>query len=83
VFTSGGTESINHAIKGAFFGLDVARRENGHIITSAIEHVAVKETLEFLQKQFGVQVTTVPVDKYGQVSAELMMWRVQLIKIRF
>ncbi|MBP8625257.1 MAG: cysteine desulfurase [Syntrophorhabdaceae bacterium] len=63
VFTSGGTESINHAIKGVAF----ARAKKGrHIITSNIEHQSVSRTLRVLMNM-GYQVTAVTVDRYGLV----------------
>ncbi|CAH0482037.1 unnamed protein product [Peronospora belbahrii] len=65
VFLSGGTESINYAIKGSVFA---AKRSSGrnHIITSRIEHVAVLETCKWLETQ-GFRVTYVPVDCFGCV----------------
>ncbi len=61
VFTSGGTESINHAIKGVAF----AKAKKGkHIITSNIEHQSVSRTLRVLMRM-GYQITTIPVDNYG------------------
>jgi cysteine desulfurase len=63
IFTSGGTESNNYAIK----GVALAYRERGtHILTSAVEHPATTETCNWLQSQ-GFQITTLPVDGYGRV----------------
>ncbi len=65
VFTSGGTESINTAIKSVAFQQKKARAGN-HIITSAIEHHAVLHSCQYLER-FGFEVTYVPVDRYGRV----------------
>jgi cysteine desulfurase len=66
IFTSGGTESNNLAIKGFAY----RNREKGnHIITTAIEHISVINICKFLQKQ-GFEVTYVPVDKQGVVDLE-------------
>ena len=66
IFTSGGTESINHAVKGVAF----ANAEKGkHIVTSNIEHNAVLRTLRIL-KMMDFRVTSVPVDEQGRVNPD-------------
>lgn len=66
LFLSGGTESINYAVKGS---AQVAKRESGrtHIVTSVAEHVAVLETCRHLETQ-GFQVTYLDVDQHGRTS---------------
>ena len=66
VFTSGGSESNNHAIKGVFFALG---EKGNHIITSPIEHPAVVNPCRFLER-LGAEVTYVAVDRYGRVDPD-------------
>ena len=66
VITSGGTEALNLALKGAAW----AGKGRGHrIVTSAVEHHAVLHTLRNLEK-FGFEIVELPVDRYGRVDAD-------------
>ena len=68
VFTAGGTESDNLAIKGVAWAASAKGR---HVITSSVEHKAVMNTCAILSRQ-GFQITYLPVDRYGRVDpAEL------------
>ena len=66
VFTSGGTEANNLALKGAAW----AGKGRGHrIVTSSVEHHAVGHTLRYLEK-FGFEIVELPVDRYGRVDPD-------------
>ena len=66
VFTAGGTEAINLALKGAAW----AGKARGHrLVTSAVEHHAVLHSLRHLEK-FGFELVVLPVDRYGRVDAD-------------
>lgn len=66
VFTSGGSEANNHAIKGVAFAL---RDKGDHIVTSTVEHPATLVPCEYLT-QLGYKVTQVPVDGFGRVDPD-------------
>jgi cysteine desulfurase len=66
VITSGGTEALNLALKGAAW----AGKGRGHrIVTSAVEHHAVLQALQQLEK-FGFEIIELPVDRYGRVDPD-------------
>lgn len=68
IFTAGGTEANNLAIKGiALAALERGRR---HVVISPIEHESVLEPAEYLRRFHGVEVTLLPVDPAGRVSAD-------------
>lgn len=66
VFTSGGSEANNHALKGVFFAKAGAY---GHIITTQVEHPAILNPCHFLER-LGAQVTYLPVDGFGRVDPD-------------
>lgn len=66
VFTSGGSEANNLALKGAYF----ARRDSGdHIITTQVEHPAITAPCRFLER-LGARITFLPVDRFGRVDPD-------------
>jgi cysteine desulfurase len=68
VFTSGGTEANNLAIKGVFFA-STHENPKAHFISTYIEHPAVLEPLRFIER-LGARVTLLPVDRFGLVDPD-------------
>ena len=66
IFTSGGSEANNMALKGVFFASD---RSHRHIITTAVEHPAIMEPCRFLER-LGAKITWLPVSRYGHVNPD-------------
>jgi cysteine desulfurase len=66
VFTSGGTEAINLALKGAAWA---GKSHGNRLITSSVEHHAVSHTVRHLER-FGFEIVELPVDRYGRLDAE-------------
>lgn len=69
IFTSGGSEANNMAIKGVIFSKTIFNSNKRHLITSSIEHPSVLKTFQNLE-QFGFNVTYLNVDKYGTVDVD-------------
>jgi cysteine desulfurase len=68
VFTGGGSEASNHAIKGACF-VGGPRPDAVHVITTAVEHPATARPVEFL-RALGAEVTVLPVDRFGRIDPD-------------
>ncbi|MGC8906354.1 MAG: cysteine desulfurase family protein [Desulfomonilaceae bacterium] len=66
VFTSGGTESNNWALKGV---VQANRAKGNHVIISSVEHFSIMHAAKTLETQ-GIDVTRLPVDKYGMVDPQ-------------
>ena len=69
VFTSGGSEGDNMAVKGVLFNY---LKQGGHIITTLVEHPAVLETFSYMEKFFGFEATYLGVDGYGMVDPDAL-----------
>ncbi|MDN3479643.1 cysteine desulfurase family protein [Curtobacterium sp. APC 4022] len=68
VFTSGGTEGANTAVK----GIALATPRGRHVVTSAIEHEAVLESCRYLERFHGFEVTVLPVESDGTVAPDTL-----------
>jgi cysteine desulfurase len=73
IFTSGGTESDNLAVKGTYWARRAARPEARRILVSEVEHHAVLDTVEWLESHEGAELTWLPVDKLGRVRLDVAL----------
>lgn len=72
IFTSGGTEADNLAVKGLFWSRRDADPRRTRILVSAVEHAAVQDTVEWLAKSEGAQAVWLPVDEAGTLDLEAL-----------
>lgn len=72
LFTAGGTESDNLAVKGIFWARRAADPRRTRVLASAVEHHAVLDTVEWLAEHEGAEVTWLPVDAHGRVRPEIL-----------
>jgi cysteine desulfurase len=72
IFTSGGTEADNLAVKGLYWARTAEDPRRTRILASPVEHHAVQDTIEWLERHEGAQVTWLPVDAHGTVSVEAL-----------
>lgn len=87
IFTGNGTEANNLALRGVTFALRAQDPQRNHIITSPIEHHAILRTCEQLEREFGFEITYVPVNRRGIVDpddvARAITARTALISIMY
>lgn len=72
IFTSGGTEADNLAVKGLFWARRDADRRRTRILCSAVEHPAVQDAVEWLERHEGADVTWLPVTEEGIVRLDIL-----------
>ncbi|MFV2020313.1 cysteine desulfurase family protein [Micromonospora sp. LOL_023] len=72
VFTAGGTESDNLAVKGIFWSRTAADPRRRRVLASAVEHHAVLDAVQWLADHEGAEVTWLPVDSTGRVLADTL-----------
>jgi cysteine desulfurase len=72
IFTSGGTEADNLAVKGLYWARSDENRRRTRILCSAVEHHAVMDTVEWLERHEGADVTWLPVDSEGAVRLDVV-----------
>ena len=72
IFTSGGTEADNLAVKGLFWSRRAGDARRTRILVSAVEHAAVQDTVEWLEKHEGAVVVWLPVDETGTLDLDAL-----------
>ncbi len=72
VFTSGGTEADNLAVKGIALARRAANPRRDRVAVSAVEHPAVEESARYLERVHGFAVDVVPVDRHGRVTEDAL-----------
>lgn len=72
IFTSGGTEANNLAVKGIVLGALRAAQHPARVITTPIEHESILESADHLRRFHGVEITTLPVDEHGAIRANAL-----------
>ncbi|MFI0784133.1 cysteine desulfurase family protein [Streptomyces lydicus] len=72
VFTAGGTEADNLAVKGLYWARRAADPARTRVLASPVEHHAVLDAVEWLAEQEGARVDWLPVDAYGRVHADAL-----------
>ncbi|WNV90031.1 cysteine desulfurase family protein [Umezawaea sp. Da 62-37] len=77
VFTSGGTESDNLAVKGVFWARRAADPLRRRVLASAVEHHAVLDAVQWLADQDGAEVTWLDTDRYGRVHPDVLREAIQ------
>ncbi|WP_432986567.1 cysteine desulfurase family protein [Dactylosporangium sp. CA-233914] len=70
IFTGGGTESDNLAVKGVFWARRAADPRRNRVVASSVEHHAVLDSVAWLERHEGAEVTWLPVDASGRVDAD-------------
>lgn len=87
IFTANGTEANNLALRGIAFSARGQSPQKNHIITTPIEHHAILRTCEQLEREFGFEITYVPVNRHGLVNpddvARAITERTMLISIMY
>ncbi len=72
IFTSGGTEADNLAIKGIYWSRRAADPRRNRVLTTAVEHHAVLDPLEWLEHGAGAEIEMLPVDHFGRLDVDAL-----------